>query len=93
VTTYEWPTLTVNKGDQVYLQGTVAAGLLTDVNVYSGAPPTESDTTTFQILGTCDTHTGAWTQLLQGVPAYQAQSAYFNAGARLVNHLWSWSAD
>ena len=90
VTTYAYPTVTVNWGDTVYLKGTVTAGVLTDVSINSGATPTtETDSVTTYIIATCDLHTGALIQISKGNLSYVAAAAYFNSGSRLIYHLWT----
>ena len=92
VTTYAFPTLTVNKGDYIYLQGTVTAGALTDVILTNGStdPSTlETDSLTTYLIGTCDETTGALTQISTGNRTYVAAASYFSAGSRLIYHQWT----
>ena len=90
VTTYAFPTLTIAKGDWIWLQGDVAAGVLTDVNSYNGStPPSETDNLTVYTVAICDPTTGALTQFLSSNLQYVAEVAYFDAGSRLITHIWS----
>jgi hypothetical protein len=88
---YALPTLTVYKGDYVYLGGTVAGGYLTDCIVTAGStdPSTlETDGYTTKLIGTVDPSTGAWVQAFTGNLLYTASAAYWAAGSRLVIHTW-----
>lgn len=89
ITTYAFPTLSVNKGDAIYLSGTVTAGVITILDLISGpAPTTDDDSNTYLILATCDPTTGAIIQVVTGNQVYAAVASYWNAGARLVQHVW-----
>ena len=93
VTTYALPPLTVHKGDTVFLQGTVTAGLLTAVALMSAAVVTaETDSITTNIIGTCDPSTGAWTQIKDGNQKYQAQVQFYSSTGRALTHVWSTTA-
>ena len=90
ITTYAFPTITVTKGDTVFLQGTVTAGLLTDVAIMSAATVTaETDSITTFIIGTCDASTGAWTQINDGNLDYQASVQFYSSTGRALTHYWS----
>jgi len=87
---YAYPTLIVHKGDQIYIQGDVAAGVLVDANIYSGSSlPSDNDSTTTFVLGTVGSATGAWTQVWTGDLAYSAAVAYWNGGSNNYIHSWS----
>jgi hypothetical protein len=93
VTTYAYPNITANSGDYVYIQATVAAGVITDAIITHGSsdPSTlETDSLSTYIIGTLDASTGTWTQTLQGNLGYQAYAAYFavDSGTRNVIHVW-----
>ena len=90
VTTYDYPKLTVYKGDQIYIQGDVSGGILTDANIYSGdSLPSEDDTTTTFVLGTVGNYTGTWTQVWTGDLDYSTAVAYWNGGDNNYLHNWN----
>ena len=89
VTTFAFPALTVNAGEQVYLQGSVSAGVLTEMNIYSDdEPPDEDDNTTIYVIGSCDLNTGGYTNFVSTNLSYTAAAAYFSGGTRLILHSW-----
>jgi hypothetical protein len=88
-TVYIRPTLTVSKGDTIYIQADIAAGQMTDANIYSNSSvPSETDSVAIYKIATVDSSTGAVSQLLTHNLGYVAQAAYFDAGSRLIYHLW-----
>lgn len=90
VTTHVLPTLTVSKGDTVWIEGTVAAGILTSAIINHGPTVTaETDNLTTRTLGTLDPTTGAWTQAADGNQLYVGEPGFFSAGTRLIDHRWA----
>ena len=90
VTTYALPTIRVSLGDTVWIEGTVAAGILTSAIINHGATVTaETDNLTTRSIGTVDPTTGAWTQLVDGNQLYVGSPGFFSAGTRLIEHTWA----